>query len=159
MVVVERASETALVKYSQQVCCVKAASLVNTVKKRKKRNRTAVVLLLKRGQEKSDWLCSRREKREKKQGEEREQPTCYHTVFNNSVAATRGLHVHATAVQCLLGVCATHKRAPIQKSSHSALSVSYRQREAEAVEDLCLWTHVYLPRESALRRLFISLHP
>lgn len=92
----------------------------------RKGQRTAVVVLLKRGQERSDWLCSRREKREKKQGEEREQPTCYHTVFNNSVAATQGLHVHATAVQCLLGVCAAHKRAPIQKSNHSALSVSYR---------------------------------
>lgn len=95
-------------------------------KKTTEKLRTAVDLLLKRGQERSDRSCSRREKREKKQGEEREQPTCYHTVFNNSVAATRGLHVHATAVQCLLGVCATHKRAPIQKSSHSALSVSYR---------------------------------
>lgn len=92
---------------------------------KKKKLRTAVDQLLKRGQERSDGSYSRREKRKKKQGEEREQPTCYHTVFNKSVAATRGLHVHATAVQCLLGVCVTRKRAPIQKSSHSALSVSY----------------------------------
>lgn len=104
-----------VVKYNQQVCCVKAAS---------QKLSTAIDLLLKRGQERSDRSYSRSEKRKKKQGEEREQPTCYHTVFNNSVAATRGLHVHATAVQCLLGVCVTHKRAAIQKSSHSALSVS-----------------------------------
>lgn len=81
------------------------------------------------GKKRSDRLCWRREKREEKQGTEREQPTCYHTVFNNSVAATRGLHVHATAVQCLLSVCAAHKRAPVQKSSHSALSVSSRQQQ------------------------------
>lgn len=37
MVVGERASETALVKYSQQVCYVKAASLVNTVKEERNR--------------------------------------------------------------------------------------------------------------------------
>lgn len=66
------------------------------------------------------------EKKEKKEGVWKEQPTCYHTVFNNSVAATRGLHVHATAVQCLLSVCATHEKAPIQKSKRSALSVSSR---------------------------------
>lgn len=71
-------------------------------------------------------LCSKREKKEKKQGVWKEQPTCYHTVFNNSVAATRGLHVHATAVQCLLSVCATHEKAPIQKSKRSALSVGSR---------------------------------
>lgn len=89
-------------------------------------------------------MCSRREKREKKQGEEREQPTCYHTVFNNSVAATQGLHVHATAVQCLLSVCATHKRAPIQKSSHSALSVSCRlQRGRSSQGPLPLNLHIF----------------
>lgn len=71
--------------------------------------------MLKRGQERSERWCSVREKKEKKAGVWKEQPTCYHTVFNNSVAATRGLHVHATAVQCLLSVCATHETAPIQK--------------------------------------------
>lgn len=84
------------------------------------------LLMLKRGQERSERLCSVREKKEKKERVWKEQPTCYHTVFNNSVAATRGLHVHATAVQCLLSVCATHEKAPIQKSKHSALSVSSR---------------------------------
>lgn len=87
---------------------------------------TSAAVVLKRGQKRSDISCSGREK----EGEEQEQPTCYHTVFNNSVAATRGLHVHATAVQCLLGVCATHKRDSVQKSSHAALSVSCREAEA-----------------------------
>lgn len=64
------------------------------------------------GQERSKRSFSWREKKEKKHVKWRQQPTCYHTVFNNSVAATRGLHVHATAVQCLLSVCATHKRLP-----------------------------------------------
>lgn len=75
------------------------------------------------GQEQKERWRFRREKKEKKQGARREQPTCYHTVFNNSVAATRGLHVHATAVQCLLGVCAAHTKGRRSKSQKAFCSV------------------------------------
>lgn len=102
---------------------------------------SAKVLMPKRGQRGARDLCSKREKKEKKQGVWKEQPTCYHTVFNNSVAATRGLHVHATAVQCLLSVCATHEKAAIQKSKHSALSVSSRLEGCRS--SLCLRIEVF----------------
>lgn len=118
------------------------ASLVNTHKKMEKQRMT-LFLWLKRGKKRSQWFCSKAEKKEKKQAERREQPTCYHTVFNNSVAATRGLHVHATAVQCLLGVCATHKRASIQKSRLPALSVSCRRQRGRSSQrplPLNAWT-------------------
>lgn len=97
--------------------------------------------MLKRGQERSERLCSVSEKKEKKEGVWKEQPTCYHTVFNNSVAATRGLHVHATAVQCLLSVCATHEKAPIQKSKRSALSVSSRLQGGRSSLSLQIEVH------------------
>lgn len=102
---------------------------------------SAEVLMPKRGQRGARDLCSKREKKEKKQGVWKEQPTCYHTVFNNSVAATRGLHVHATAVQCLLSVCATHEKAAIQESKHSALSVSSRLEGCRS--SLCLRIAVF----------------
>lgn len=64
-----RASETALVKYSQQVCCVKAASLVNTGEKRKTEDCSSSITVKRAREERLIVLKERNEREETGRGE------------------------------------------------------------------------------------------